>query len=38
MLYAHIEKETKCAVDILTEEQYNLFMQLDLDNDLDILR
>jgi len=35
MLYAHIEKETKCAVDILTEEQYNIFMQFDLDFDLD---
>ena len=35
MWYAHIEKETKCAVDILTEEQYNIFMQFDLDNDLD---
>jgi len=35
MLYAHIEKETKCAVNILTEEHYKLFMQFDLDNDLD---
>ena len=34
MLYAHIEKETKCAVDILTEEQYKLCMQFDLDTDV----
>jgi hypothetical protein len=34
MLYAHIEKRTKCAVDILTEEQYKLFMQFDLDTDV----
>jgi len=33
MLYAHIEKETKCAVDMLSEEQYQLFMQFDLDKD-----
>jgi len=37
MLYAHIEKETKCAVDILTEEQYKLFMQFDLDTDVFLL-
>jgi hypothetical protein len=35
MWYAHIEKETRCAVDIMTEEQYKLYMQFDLDNDLD---
>jgi len=34
MLYAHIEKRTKCAVDILTEEQYKLFIQFDLDKDV----
>jgi hypothetical protein len=34
MLYAHIEKETKCAVDILSEEQYQLFLQFDLDKDI----
>ena len=35
MWYAHIEKETKFAVDILSEEQYKLFIQFDLDNDID---
>jgi hypothetical protein len=28
-MYAHIDKKTKCAVDILTEEQYNRFMEYD---------
>jgi hypothetical protein len=34
MLYAHIEHETKCAVDILSEEQYQLFLQFDLNKNI----
>jgi hypothetical protein len=28
-MYAHIDKKTKCDVDVLTEEQYNRFMEYD---------